>query len=318
MEVNLGQFLDENMQYKNEIKVYQKKMKYVEEEVAQVPTSNEIDNLRDELKSFKKHVSQEINGIKMQMSKESKEVQPSLASSTYFRPLNFHVNSREKCESSTAISSDDDHNGEPPSPRTRSRRRKKKAKQLSIVPGLETYSQAVTGEKNSIIFSTSMTRDINDIEFNRLCTGSKVEFNRFRGKKMHHIKNYIKSHLEDKVPDNVLVQGGGNDLPSSKVTHSPAATVAADIIQAGITCKRSGATSVLISSILPRRPFHYQLYRHEVNVILRKECEQNGFIFIDNNNIILKDHICKDGVHLNDCGTELLRSNFLSYLNRQA
>ena len=72
---------------------------------------------------------------------------------------------------------------------------------------------------------------------------------------------------------------------------------------------------VAISSVLPRSSFYYQGYRQEINDLLRKECSKYGFHFIENKNIILKNHILKDGVHLNFTGTGLLRDNLLEFVN---
>ena len=58
-----------------------------------------------------------------------------------------------------------------------------------------------------------------------------------------------------------------------------------------------------------------QLRRKELNDILKEKCQYNNFIFIENNNIILKDHICKDGVHLNTRGSDLFSRNLSYYLN---
>ncbi len=44
-------------------------------------------------------------------------------------------------------------------------------------------------------------------------------------------------------------------------------------------------------------------------------CKLLNFIFIENGNIVLKEHILRDGVHLNDSGSDLLANNFLDNLN---
>lgn len=231
-----------------------------------------------------------------------------------FNPLRFDTNGEEKEESSSDGTSDGDVDT-PPTPETRSRRRRR-AKKLKVVPGLDTYSQSVSGVKKAIVFSTSLTRDIDEKTFNRSCKeGNKTHFIRFNGKKMCHIKNYIPTHLNEEHPDTAIILGGGNDLPTSKVEHSPVARIAGDIIEAGRLCRQNGVTKIAISSIPPRMFFHFQLYRKELNDLLRVQCASNGFDFIDNKNIILKDHLLRDGIHLNAYGTEVLRGNFLNFLN---
>ena len=230
--------------------------------------------------------------------------------------MRFQVNGEEKEESSTTGSSDEADVESPPTPRTRRRRRKRRAKKLTVVPGLDTYSQAVSGEKSHIVFSTSLTRDIDENEFNRSCEeGNKTEFIRFRGKKINYIKKNITTHLNRVHPYSVTLLGGGNDLPVSQVAVSPVFRIVKDIIEAGHVCKDNGVNTVAISSIPPRKFFHFQLYRKVANDLLRVECAKHGFVFIDSKGIVMREHLLRDGVHLNPSGTEVLRKIFLEFIN---
>ena len=51
-----------------------------------------------------------------------------------------------------------------------------------------------------------------------------------------------------------------------------------------------------------------------VNNILQDKCATHHFHFIDNSNI-KKEHLCKDDLHLNRSGKDLLMNNFLRILN---
>ena len=51
-----------------------------------------------------------------------------------------------------------------------------------------------------------------------------------------------------------------------------------------------------------------------VNNILQDKCATHQFHFIDNSNI-KKEHLWKDGLHLNRSGKDLLMNNFLRSLN---
>ena len=53
--------------------------------------------------------------------------------------------------------------------------------------------------------------------------------------------------------------------------------------------------------------------RTELNRLLKEMCYDLGFIFIDNDNIML-EHLY-DGVHLNHDGSDILAINFLHALN---
>ena len=128
---------------------------------------------------------------------------------------------------------------------------------------------------------------------------------------MRHIKEYVTSHMDEEMPDHVVIIGGGNDL-SGKASISE---IAANIIDAGITCRLKGASKVTISSILPRRDSHFQVRRHQLSVLLRDLCVVNNFEYIDNNNIVVKQHVSDDEVHLNYYGTKVLQDNLLDCLN---
>ena len=80
-------------------------------------------------------------------------------------------------------------------------------------------------------------------------------------------------------------------------------------------CQNYGVEKIFILSVLPRESFYYQLRRKELNDILRERCQIQGFIFVDNSNIILKNHIGYDGTHLNKVGSSLLCRNLQQHLD---
>ena len=183
-----------------------------------------------------------------------------------------------------------------------------------------TVDNIVRSKERTLIFSSSITRDINTNGFNKKLKYNRATLHKFNGKKIRHIKRYIPVHLdeeEDRV-HSVVIVAGGNDIPVSKSNMSMS-TIADDIIEAGLTCRNEyGVKDIYISSILPRCSAYYQLQRKVLNDILKERCELNGFTFIDNDNIILKYHIGHDGVHLNKAGTSLLCRNLHYYLNSGA
>jgi hypothetical protein len=77
----------------------------------------------------------------------------------------------------------------------------------------------------------------------------------------------------------------------------------------------SMVTNVLISSILPRSHSGFQGNRHCLNNVLRELCEKNGFIFVENDDIVLRPHGHYDRVHLNKEGSDILCRNLLFALN---
>ena len=52
-----------------------------------------------------------------------------------------------------------------------------------------------------------------------------------------------------------------------------------------------------------------------MNDSLRKQCILNEFGFISNVNTS-RTHLCKDGIHLQDLGTNILAGNSVNFLNR--
>ena len=65
----------------------------------------------------------------------------------------------------------------------------------------------------------------------------------------------------------------------------------------------------VISSILPKKNIALTRLIRQVNDKLREQCLLNGFGFISNDNI-LRTHLCKDGIHLEDLGTNVLTGFF--------
>ena len=191
-------------------------------------------------------------------------------------------------------------------------------------PGRNTYSEAVTGAAGTktMIISTSMTRDIDTKTFNGNYANGTATFHRFRGGHARHIKNQIATHLSEERPDNVVILIGGNDLQTSRTNPTPVLQIANHILESALICKEYDVRNICVTSVLPREQAYMQLRRKDLNTLLRGLCLLHNFIFIDTDNnidrdkrIILSKHICGDGVHLNDCGTDLLSQIFLDALN---
>ena len=52
---------------------------------------------------------------------------------------------------------------------------------------------------------------------------------------------------------------------------------------------------------------------NQVNGAVTKKCEENGFHFVSNGNILRK-HFCKDGAHLTDERTNIFAGNIADYI----
>ena len=184
---------------------------------------------------------------------------------------------------------------------------------LPVVPGPSSYSEVVRGGmQKTTIFSDSMTRDVPMRKVNVSYTGKKVHLHRFPGKKAHHFKHYIPVHMAEDKPDVCVVLAGTNDLPSKK----PILNIANDIMEAGVTCRELGASTVIISSVIPRSDrVDCQRKGQALNKLIKDLCYQHNFMFMEHDNISTTDHLSFDGLHLNKAGSDLLGYNFVCYLN---
>ena len=128
------------------------------------------------------------------------------------------------------------------------------------------------------------------------------------------MKNYVTTHMLEEKPDTVIIQAGGNDLRTTRNNPTPAVTVANDVIDIGLACKKKGASRVCISGIPIRKAKFLQERSRDINETLESLCRLYKFTFIDNAGIDL-ECLHKDGVHLNKEGTKLLANNYLDCLH---
>ena len=96
--------------------------------------------------------------------------------------------------------------------------------------------------------------------------------------------------LEDGPPDTILLHHGTNDLRSEE----PAEKIASNIINVVFSAKNKN--TVYVSGLIVRNDKHRM--GKEVNVVLKKKCNNKNLSLIDNRNI----NPCmlnKSGLHLN-------------------
>ena len=182
-------------------------------------------------------------------------------------------------------------------------------KDIPVRPGQNTYSEVVRGAAEKVcIFSTRITKGVDNNELNEKYVGQRARMHRFHGKKARHFKHYIPVHMNEDKPDTCVIIAGGNDLQDK----TPVLQIANEIMDAAVTCKRHGARNIIVSSVLPRSTCEPK--RVELNRVLSDLCVIHNFIFMDNWNMSLQ-HVSYDGVHLNNRGDKQLLFNLLWYLN---
>ena len=90
--------------------------------------------------------------------------------------------------------------------------------------------------------------------------------------------------------------------------------LANNIINIGLNCKKHGVRKVFISSMLVKKNPKLNPVIRSVKDQLLELCEINGFLFI-NNDMITTDHLWRDGIHLQDIGTNVRSSSACCYFD---
>ena len=187
-------------------------------------------------------------------------------------------------------------------------------KDLRVVPGDKTYSEALTHKvllvTDSMCGGIKRPGMIDDLRRNNI--NVDVGIHRHAGAQSHELCHYAKLHVEDENPHGIIVVGGTNDLPKRAGRRQLTdLEIANNLIATGQQARDQGVTNVFISGIIRRKGVYFEKRRNAINKILHDESIANGFSFIDNDNI-LDEHT--DGLHLLEEGTNILKSNIINIL----
>ena len=106
-----------------------------------------------------------------------------------------------------------------------------------------------------------------------------------------------------KFPDTILLNHGTNDLRSEESAEK----IVSNIINVALSAKNKNI-AVYVSGLAVKND-NCDRKRKEVNVILKKKCNDKNLSFIDNGNINPR-MLNKIGLHLNKYGTTQLTNNF--------
>ena len=102
-----------------------------------------------------------------------------------------------------------------------------------------------------------------------------ISFRRFPGAKVRNIR-YIPADLADSKPESVIIQAGGNDLPTPRGNPVPVEMIANGIMQAANMCSRYGVKIVYIAGVLTRKQYYIKERCGNLNKILQDQCLLNG------------------------------------------
>ena len=146
--------------------------------------------------------------------------------------------------------------------------------------------------------------------FNKELKNGKAIFRSFSGVNTRQLDHYILPPLVDDKPDAVIIHVSTNDV----LTNANHEEIARNIIKIGLNCKNHGVNDVVISSVLVKKNPNLNALIRRVNDLLRDLCSMNGFGYICND-AITTEYLWKDGINLQDLGTNILSSNFIKFVN---
>ena len=164
-----------------------------------------------------------------------------------------------------------------------------------------------------MIFGDSIPKGINIRNLNTRLSTANCKCRFFGAATSKHFHHYIQPTLNGKnVKTDIAVQHMGiNGILNAEGDKD---LIAESFIDIAKECVRLGVKDVFVSSVTvnTRRS---SAFISAVNNILQDKCATHQFHFIDNSNI-KKEHLWKDGLHLNRSGKDLLMNNFLRSLNK--
>ena len=103
---------------------------------------------------------------------------------------------------------------------------------------------------------------------------------------------------------------GTNDI--SYDDHPSVDDISRRVLDIGRQAKRMGVRNIFICAITPRKSKIFDNIIRDINLALRLVATEEGFTFIDNDNIYKSD-LHGDGLHLNQNGTDKLMGNILRH-----
>ena len=137
---------------------------------------------------------------------------------------------------------------------------------------------------------------------------NKVVVKPFPGATTGDMEDYIKPILR-KDPENIIIHVGTSDVNSKE----PRLT-AEDIVNLALQIEGDAPNTNIAILGLVSRADDKEGKVSSVNKVLKKFCHQNGWNFIEHNNVHLT-HLSRGGLHLSKSGTALLAQNFCKYID---
>ena len=153
----------------------------------------------------------------------------------------------------------------------------------------------------TLLIGDSMIKNIQGTHLGK-AVGHRVVVKSFSGATTKAMKDYLKPNLE-LSPDQVILHVSTNDLK-----HKEPQQVACSVVDLARQIENSSDATVTISELVSRRDGFNEAVK-TVNKHLKFYCRQNGWKFIQHQNISEKE-LNKGGLHLNFKGNQQFFKNF--------
>ena len=189
----------------------------------------------------------------------------------------------------------------------------KEVTRKKVVPGNRSYAETSTYGRKILFIGDSHINRINKNRLNQSFQKAKCIVKPFSGAKIEDLTHYIIPNLQQQKPDIVVIHVGSNNAAYNKLHFDPR-LLAENIIKIGKTCIEYGVEDVVISGIFVKESIRLSSFIRKVNDELCELCSVNNFHYISNDSIVRK-HLCGDGVHLKNIGTNVFAENIVNYLN---
>ena len=160
---------------------------------------------------------------------------------------------------------------------------------------------------NIVIFGDSIPKGINIRNLTTRLSTANCKCHFFGGATSKHFYHYIQPTLNEKnvKTDIAVLHMGTNDILNAEGDKD---LIAESVIDIAKECVRLDVKDVFVSSVTANTR-RSSTFISAVNNILQDKCATHQFHFIDNSNT-KKEHLWKDGLHLNRFGKDLLMNNF--------
>ena len=185
-----------------------------------------------------------------------------------------------------------------------------------VIPGAKFFSEASQpskGQRNILIFTDSIPKDIRTKEFNSFIKNGKTKMVSFPGVTSNEILHYLDVYLTNSSADVIILHVGVNDLleDNSQLKIENLGNNLRSMVE---KCHTFGIKNVFISGLVYTTRIGLLVIERIHEMILHLG-NKLGICYIGNRNIRMK-HFWKDCLHLVESDKVILANNVLSYLSK--